>query len=433
MKHAIKFYLLRLIKLGEMIYTIIMNIFSTVLEFDRSFRIAFSTLVTLFFLGGCAHSPDTQLESSQWMRDVINYQHTLKPNHPDSAEVMLRVSDRMRAELKSQFGESITVTKIMEKYKLAQDLAQWLISENGHNMRYDVNASFNPVDAYSQKAGNCLSFTLLLHVLAAEMNIDIQFNEVDIPYTWGMNENDGMVFYRHVNGIMKAKVRSHMATTEARSQVFDLALDQYEFGYPQRIISREAALAQLHSNRAVKFLQEERHILAYHLIRLAVSLSPDNADLWVNLGVILKSLNQRDRAEQAFLKGHELDVRNVPAVTNLERFYIEEGQAAMAKKYNAAADRARKSNPYYHYEMAKINYQKRLYRKAMTDMKKAIRLYDLDPKFFELQSHIAQQLGEYELALEELTHARNLSRTEFDQERYSKKMRSVSKKTSIFQ
>ena len=60
-------------------------------------------------------------------------------------------------------------------------LAKWMVDPDGLAMQYDIDANFSPVQAYAQKRANCLSFTLLLRALVAELGIEIQINEVDIP------------------------------------------------------------------------------------------------------------------------------------------------------------------------------------------------------------------------------------------------------------
>jgi Flp pilus assembly protein TadD len=249
--------------------------------------------------------------------------------------------------------------------------------------------------------------------LAKELDIKIEYNSVDIPDTWGMEESLGMVFYRHVNGVLKA---------HGKRQIFDLAMDIYDSGYPQHYISEAEVVAMLMNNRAIEALDQQQIELAEHSIKLAVSYSPENPDLWVNLGVIEKRHGSLKNAERAFLYAYGLDKYSIVAVSNLERFYREQGQRAKASTFAKQAERARMTNPYIHYNKALALYKDEKYREAMRETKRAIMLHKQDPKFFELKSLIAQQQQQFRKALLALEQAYLLSTRDEQRSKYANKV-----------
>ena len=294
-----------------------------------------------------------------------------------------------------------------------------MVAEDGFNMEYDVGANLRPQQAYDQKIGNCLSFTLLLSRLAAELDMNIKFNQVDIPNLWGMDEHNEFVLYRHINGVLNEDL-DHI--------VFDLAIDRYDLGYPQRIISRQYAVAQLHSNRAIDALKTGDLESAYHLVRLAVSMAPRKADLWVNLGVILKRKDLRGLAEFSFLRAYQLSPSNRTAASNLERLYLENGQTNLAKKFERSAMKAKRQNPYYHFSRAKKFYMDDQLFKSARAISRAIKLHDSDPRFFELAGRIDQKRGKLKKAYAHLRKAYELSSNSDQRGKYAGKMRSVIEK-----
>ena len=286
-------------------------------EQRRSYRwLHIPLLALMVFFSACSHTDVVSNSESeqQWLNDIINYRHQLAVDHSDQIDSMMSISNEMRVEIHERFSH-------LPKSKAAERLAEWLIDDAGHAMQYDVNSNLTPQQSFDQKRGNCLSFTMLFAALAAELGIEINFNAVDIPNTWGLDERVGMVFYRHVNGVL---VRND------RRYIFDLAMNIFDSGYPQRFISRDAALALLFNNRGIAAQADGNIVVAKHNIKLAISLSPDNPDLWANLGVILKRANRMNKAEVAFLHAFGLDQYNIPASSNLERLYKQQGQKQKA-------------------------------------------------------------------------------------------------------
>ncbi len=377
-------------------------------------------LLSLFFLialSGCASTGSSQSSSSDepsieqlWVQSIINYKNEIPPDHPDQIDAVFQVSDEMRLEVREQFGG-------LSKHGAAKAIAYWLLDENGRNMEYDVSANFTPTEAYEMRRGNCLSFTMLLQTLAQELDIEVEYNSVSIPDTWDLNEDLGMVFYRHVNGVVEAL---------GQRQIFDLAMDLYDPGYPQKFVSKNEIMAMWSNNRAISWLEKQDFQQAVHAIKLGVSYDPFNPDLWVNLGVIHKRQGNFKKAEIAFLHAYDINKYSVVAVSNLERLYRQQGMSSKAAGFAKQAERARLSNPYVHYHRALELYEDKKYKKATRAANRAIILHDKDPRFFELKSLIAQQRGDYKKALKALEKAYLASTGSRQRDKYLSKVELVS-------
>lgn len=362
---------------------------------------------------GCTSSTH-QISSTpppyNWMQDIVQYKDHIPAEHPDSIESLFAITDEMRQVTLDKFGH-------LNKDRAAEKLAFWLIEKDGLDMQYDIDAQFSPIEAYNERKGNCLSFTILLSVLANELDIEIKYNQVDLPDIWQMNEQNGLLLYKHVNGVYKWR--------SGRKQIFDLAMETYDFGYPQRIVSTEFIAANLHSNRAIDALYKNDREETYHHIKMAISILPHNSDLWSNLGAVMSRNGEKQRAEQAFLYSLSLDPGNGVVASNLEKFYNEQGNQRKAKTFEKMALKARQNNPYFHYNLAQQYYTGNEFSKARKSINQATKLHNKDPRFFELNSLILQKLKKYVKAFKELEKAHALAANQDEKQRYYNKAERV--------
>lgn len=381
-------------------------------------RLWLGFLLSLSLLVGCS-STATKVDLSDepdsleqlWIGSVVAHKEQMPADHPMQMDKVFVINDEMRQEVLEQFSG-------MSKHGAAVAIARWLLDEYGRNMDYDVSANYPPIKAYEERRGNCLSFTMLLSTLAAELDIEIEYNSVNIPDTWSMDETLGMVFYRHVNGVLEA---------HGKKQIFDLAMEIYDAGYPQKFVSKTEVMAMFMNNQAVSHLEVEDYDQAEQAIKLAVSYAPKNPDLWVNLGVIKKRQGNLKLAEIAFLHAYSINRYSVVAVSNLERLYREQGLKNKAAVYAKQAERARNSNPYTHYKQALSLYEEGKYKKSERITNRAIILHNKDPRFFELKSLIAQQRGQYRKALKALEKAYLVSNGSEQRGKYASKVELVTR------
>ena len=376
----------------------------------------FSILFVIQLLSGCT-STRPSLDANDpnngtWLSHLLNYEQSLAASHPDRVENMFRVNDDIRSAVRAKFNKG-------DKHRRARELANWLINQDGHNMTYDLEANLTPSQAFLDRRGNCLSFTILLVTLANDLGIELHYNDVDLPSTWDLDEEAGYVFYRHVNAIFK---------TNSHTQVFDLAMQDYDARFPQRTISQRSAGALLHSNLGVEALKERKFDLAFHHLKLAVSLDPQNSDLWINLGAAYKRSLQTVSAEMAFKVALKLDDHNSLAASNLERLYRSQSRYRLAERFQKIAARSRLNNPYIQYRNAGKQLKKSELKLARKSIRRAIKLHDQDPRFFELSSRINQRLKRYKPALSDLAKAFDLAKDVKERGRYFDKVKLVAKR-----
>lgn len=373
-------------------------------------------LLLLISAAGCASTPAIQSDDSL-IASILNYEALLPENHPDSINHVYSLPESVRKSIRERFTRR-------DRHRNASDLAQWLMDPDGYNMVYDLDANLTPVDAFYQRRGNCLSFTLLLVELASELGINLKVNQVDLPDTWGQNSQRDLIFYRHVNAIFKS-TRS--------TQIFDLAMEEYKPGFPQRLISRREGVALLFSNIGIEKLKDGDSKAAIHYLRLSTSIFPDNPDMWINLGAAYKHIGKLDVAEKVYLQAFGISDKNSLAASNLERLYRHQGQKALAKRFEKLAARARTRNPYAHFQNAEVAYKNKQYHRASKLIKRAIKLHKDDPDFYELSSLIKQANNKHLSAIKDLEKAHSLSTSIEERGRYVKKVKMVIAKVKQLQ
>lgn len=366
-------------------------------------------LSIVFSLSACTNKANPLLNSNADLEPILNYYSQLPSDHSDRIEALFTLPESAKETVKNKFGR-------FHHNSRGALLAQWLMAKEGQNLNYNINANLAPAEVFNQRRGNCLSFTLLLMQLSKELDIEVHINQVDLPNMWGQNENQDLVFYRHVNAIQK---------TASVTNIFDLAMQDYRSGLPQRILTEQQGAALLFSNIGVQYLQEGDSKKALHYLKLAASLYPNNADMWVNIGAVYKSINQWKMAEKVYLLAFEINDSNSLAASNLDRLYRSTGQAKKALIYAKLANRARKKNPYIRFANAQSAFSERHYSYASKEIKRAIQLHPKDPQFFELSSRIKQAQKHYIAALKDLEKAHELSNDNEQRGRYANKVEMV--------
>lgn len=373
-------------------------------------------LLLLINAAGCVNSPAVNSDD-EFIKSIIDYETTLPQTHSNSTDQVFKLPDSVRKTIGERFNKG-------NRHKNIADLAAWLMAPDGHGLVYDLEANLIPAQAFEQRRGNCLSFTLLLTELATELDVNLRVNQVDLPETWGQDSQKDLIFYRHVNAVFE---------TVYSTQIFDLAIQEYRPGFPQRLITKREASALLFSNIGIEKLKDKKYDSAIHYLSLSASNFPNNPDMWVNLGAAYKQIGQLDLAEKIYLQAFSIGDKNGLAASNLERLYRDQGQNNTAHRFEKLSAKARARNPYHHYYRAEVAYNDKDYRKASKAIKRAIQLHDQDPSFYELSSRIKQVRNKHLSALEDLARAYQLPQKDEERDRYANKIRMVAARAKATQ
>lgn len=264
----------------------------------------------------------------------------------------------------------------------------------------DPLKTYTAADTFHHRKGSCLSYAIMLVALGRELGLELHFNEVFIPPAWDMQTEQTLVFFRHVNVL---------AREGGRRIILDLDIEEYDSSYPQQKITDIAAEAHYYNNRGADYLKVNDMEQAFLHFRKALELQPEQAFLWVNMGVLYLRYGHYQEGEVALLHTLELDSSNMTAINNLQNHYVRQGNTELAEYYREEAERSRMKNPYYRYFLAGKMLDNNQPDSALKHIKWAIRRYEREYRFHFLAAKIYARLGKHDDAEESLELATRLT------------------------
>jgi tetratricopeptide (TPR) repeat protein len=303
-------------------------------------------------------------------------------------------------ELRTQLQAQVIDAGGSQRARLER-LAGFLFKKSGLGMEYAVDATYTVEQAYRTRKANCLTFTLLTVALAREAGLQAYGQELLDVVSWRA-EQDVVYGFNHVNaGILIGQ--SHYT--------IDVARDLLVARSPPQRISDQHLLALYYNNRAAELLVGASPAVADPYMAMALQLAPHYPSAWANAGVLSLRKGDRATAEHDYLKALALDPENASALTNIVTLYRDSGEEAKRASYERRLEKIQAKDPYFEFVRAQGDEKKGDYAGAARHYRRAIRLYDKEPRFFAGLARAYQQLGEQRAADQALNRAATLSRS----------------------
>lgn len=292
------------------------------------------------------------------------------------------------------------------------ELLYAIVTDDSFGLKYD-GTTRTAQDTFAARQGNCLSFTNLFVALAREVDIEVVFQEIEIPPDWS-REGDTYNLSRHVN------VFVDLGGVGTRS--VDFNIDNFQSDYDRKLISDERALAHYYSNIGAERLQKSEFLEALAYFRKALAVDQGFAPAWSNLGALYSEAGHFDFAEAAYLQALEIDPRELVAMSNLGQLYEFLGQEELANRYNERSNRHRMRNPYYRYHLAHSAYLARDYEAAIGHLKYSVKKKKFEDSFYLLMGLSYLQQDEPSAARRWLEKAERVAVDEGLKRRYHNKL-----------
>lgn len=268
-------------------------------------------------------------------------------------------------------------------------------------------------ETFTDRTGNCLSFTMLFVALAREAGLDASYQLVKIPPVWTSDSNF-VILNNHIN----ARVR----LGSAGDYEVDFNNVEAKGNYPRHAVDDAYAIALYHSNLGVQHLKAQDVRSSFVELRAAIRAYPRVAGPWINLGVLYARQGRYELAESAYLEALRVDPRNLSALTNLAGLNQTLGRPERAESYFAKVRAYQARNPYYHYSLANAAYGEQRYDDALDEIARAIRLKRDEHLFYFLRGLVHYRLGERERARSDFAEARSYAEYEDVKKRYDAKL-----------
>jgi Flp pilus assembly protein TadD len=308
-----------------------------------------------------------------WVRAVRS--HGLDP---DRVTDPFRTSPEMEAWVRSVVA-SETWGSDLDRLALIQ---RALFDADAFDFVYDEGLTLTAEQAFIERRGNCLSFTVLFVALSRSVGIDTFLVAVERDPEV---ERDGdlVVINRHV--VAGYRSGSGLVT-------FDFTTSSTALPAERRVIDDVRASAMFHANVGGAELRVGDNREALRHLEIATRLAPDWSSGWVNLGVALARLGDDDRAFAAYRNALVADPGNASALNNLSALYARSGRTEEATiALRAAAETT--DSPFTLIAIADSEIMSDRPAKAARFLLRARRQHPRQPEVFDALARLAYARG----------------------------------------
>jgi Flp pilus assembly protein TadD len=291
---------------------------------------------------------------------------------------VLELNDELRAYVDSYVDRDWSSTRKLER------LREMIFSAAMLDLKYDTTRTRTAIETFEARRGNCLSMTNLYIAMARYAELDARYHIVPALPWWDQSDNT-MIWNEHINAI--GELRSD------RQYVLDFIPEPPTTNQKKdKTVTDGYAQALYHNNLGAEALVNSQLDEALTQFRIALSIQPDLADAWNNMGIAQRRLGRDDLVEASLVNAIRLDPRHYTAMTNLEGHYTRQNNSQLAEYYRKKIRYHRSTNPFYQYALGSKALEQGDYKLAIRKLKKAIRQANNEPEFYHLL-HVAYELS----------------------------------------
>jgi Flp pilus assembly protein TadD len=257
-------------------------------------RILCTALCAAAFLGGCASRPLAhQAPAQQLFHDQL-FQPASAPIDTGS---VFATTPAMRAYVQHEIGATGNGKDVRRL------LFDALYRRDKLQLEYDSAITRNAAQTFEARAGNCLSLAIMTAALARELNLPVQFQQIQVDEVWS---RAGNLYFasNHVN-LALGRQRSNNPynvnynTDSANALTVDFIPVPPKARENATPLTETTIVAMYLNNRAAELLAAGQVDDAYWSARKAAEVDPLFLNAYNTLGVIYQHHGNQDAAEQA--------------------------------------------------------------------------------------------------------------------------------------
>nr|WP_136250404.1 tetratricopeptide repeat protein [Ningiella ruwaisensis] len=374
----------------------------------------FATILCVF-LSACSSTSRTASD--------IRYHELLHDEYfPASDSVEIESQDAIFAlspEAKS-FVNNVVLPRKSQKEQV-HALVSAIFDHSSFDLLYSAEANNTASQTFSERAANCLSLTIMTYAMSKHVGLNSSFQKILIPEFWTLREGV-TILNGHVNLRVKPESRFGKTVWGQSDLVIDFDPQQDTDLFAAKELSKAQISAMFYNNKAAEYILQRNYDFAYAYLKRALEYDPYFKDAMLNLGFIYRKIDALEEAEQAYLAAIAVDEDYLTAWDNLSTLYKHTDRLEQAQQIEQRLVRIRENNPYYHFMLAEIAYNRGQYASSAKHYKNAIKL---DNKLHQFYFGLAQayfQMNELDLAKRNLTLAKRKSGNSEHTERYERKI-----------
>lgn len=390
----------------------------------------FVILILVLLTSQLLSCKSTETASTEVIHNVSHlYFDDLYPYYKDilieSESDIFSINDEMRSLVKNKIKGSNNFKEQVNK------LVDEIFLNDNISLDYVHGADLTAIQTYYSGTANCLSLTIMAYALATEANMDVKFQNINIPEYWVRNKNYNMLT-GHVNLLVSQKAdrdRNLLFTPGTLQIDFDPFISKKYF--PKKVIKKRRILAMFYNNKGAQALVDVDYNKAYAYFKAASKADPTHSDTWGNLGVLYRLSNHVSNAKLAYKHAIKLDKHNLTVMTNLAIIYRMEDKPEEAEKIEKQLLTQRMNNPYYYALLADEAFYNHNVELAIKNYKKAIKLNKHIHEFYFHLAKVYFQSGQMSLARKTIEKAISVNKAPDTENRYMAKLNYIKYVESI--
>ncbi|MFS2005005.1 tetratricopeptide repeat protein [Duganella sp. CT11-25] len=237
------------------------------------------------------------------------------PSAPIDTSSVFALSPRMRAYLQQEIS-------LAHGKDVRRQLFDALYRKDKLQLEYDSAMTRNASQTFDARAGNCLSLAIMTAALARELNLVVQFQQVQVDESWSRSGN--LYFAsNHVNLSLGKQRTEHNPYSGGYNVDLSNALTVDFIPIPQksrenaRPLEEHTVIAMYLNNRAAEQLAAGKVDDAYWSVRKAAEVDPRFLNAYNTLGVIYQYAGHFEAAEQTLRYAQSQAPDNTIFLSNL--------------------------------------------------------------------------------------------------------------------
>jgi Tfp pilus assembly protein PilF len=267
-----------------------------------------------------------------------------------------------------------------------------------------------------------MSLVIMTAAFAKELGLAVNYQNVPVDESWSRN-GSLYLLSSHVNLLLGQRMPNQLSgSAPERALVVDFLPEAGSHQFHAQQLDEEDIITMYQNNRAAEALVHGKIDDAYWWARAAVAGSPPGSQAYNTLGVIYQRHGDLVLSERAYRAALAREPESVVTLRNLEPVLTALGKTEEARAVAKRAAGIEPIPPFYYFNQGVTAYSNKDYRKARDLFAREVKRAPYYDEFHFWLAATEMQLGEIQLAGEQLELALDTSTRKDTRNIYSAKL-----------